>query len=211
MTATGESRRLIGPDSASQVDCSGLPDQQLVARLAMRDVGAFEALYDRYGTLIYSMARRVVGDAQLAEDIAQEVFLRVWRQPERYVVEKGSFVTWLLSVTRNRAVDWLRTRKRRFRHETASPEQQERELPADNAADPALSAELADQRCAVLAALATLSPQQRQVIDLAYFGGLTQREVADRLGQPLGTVKTRVRLGMQKLRVALAHEPREEL
>jgi RNA polymerase sigma-70 factor (ECF subfamily) len=153
----------------------------------------------------------VVGDAQLAEDIAQEAFLCLWRQPERYDAEKGGFATWLLSVTRNRAIDLLRSRRRRRRLEATSLDQRERELPCDDAPDPALSTELADQRRAVLAALATLSPQQRQVIDLAYFGGLTQREVADRLGQPLGTVKTRVRLGMQRLRVALAHEPREEL
>jgi RNA polymerase sigma-70 factor (ECF subfamily) len=207
MTARGKSRRLIRPDSGSPGDYSSLPDQQLIDYLALRDVGAFETLYDRHGTLIYSMAKRVVGDEHVAEDITQEVFLRVWRQPERYVAEKGGFVTWLLSVTRNRAVDLLRTRQRRRRLEATSLEQQERELPCDGVPDPALSAELADQRRTVLAALATLSQEQRQVIDLAYFGGLTQREVAHRLGQPLGTVKTRIRLGMQKLRVALAHEP----
>jgi RNA polymerase sigma-70 factor (ECF subfamily) len=180
-----------------------ISDEALMERLSQGDAGALEALYDRYGNLVYSTAQRVLRDAHLAEDVSQEVFLRLWRQPERYVAERGRFVTWLLSVTRNRAVDWLRTRGRRSRLEATSPEQQERELPADDAPDPALSAELADQRRAVLAAMATLSPQRRQVIDLAYFGGLTQREMAHRLSQPLGTVKTRVRAAMQTLRQAL--------
>lgn len=211
MTATFESHPLISPDSGSPGDCSGLPDQQLIARMATRDVGAFETLYDRYATLTYSVARRVVGDAHLAEDMAQEVFLRLWRQPEKYDADKGGFATWLLSVTRNRAVDLLRTQRRRLRLEATSLEQQGRESPAGNAPDPALAAELADRRRTVRAAMATLSHEQRQVIDLAYFGGLTQQEVAHRLGQPLGTVKTRIRLGMRKLRAALAHEPSEEL
>jgi RNA polymerase sigma-70 factor (ECF subfamily) len=180
-----------------------MPDEELMERLSHRDSAALEALYDRHGNLVYSTARRILRDAQLAEDVSQEVFLRIWRQPERYAAEKGGFVTWLLSVTRNRAVDWLRTRGRRFRVEATLPEQQERELRGDNAHNPALSAELADQRRTVLAAMAALSPQQRQVIALAYFGGLTQSEMAQRLGQPLGTVKTRARAAMQRLRRAL--------
>jgi RNA polymerase sigma-70 factor (ECF subfamily) len=188
------------PLSASYHD---IPDEELMERLSHRDTAALEALYDRYGTLVYSTARGILRDDQLAEDVSQEIFLRLWRQPEKYAAEKGGFVTWLLSVTRNRAVDWLRTRSRRFRYETALPEQQGRELPADNAPDPALSAELAEQRRAVRAVMRELSPPQRQVIHLAYFGGLTQREVAHRLGQPLGTVKTRARAAMQRLRRAL--------
>ncbi len=172
-------------------------------RLSHRDSAALEALYGRYGNLVYSTARRILRDAQLAEDVSQEVFLRLWRQPERYAAERGDFVTWLLSVTRNRAVDWLRTRGRRFRVEATLPEHQGQELCSDKAHDPALSAELADQRRTILGAMAALSPQQRQVIALAYFGGLTQREMAQRLGQPLGTVKTRVRAAMQRLRRAL--------
>lgn len=188
------------PASSSYSD---IPDEALMERVSQRDAGALEALYDRYGNLVYSTARRILRDAQLAEDLSQEVFLRLWREPERYAPEKGGFVSWLLSVTRNRAVDWVRTRKRRSRVEATSPEQQERELPADDAPDPALSAELSEQQRAVRAAVTALSPQQRQVIALAYFGGLTQREMARRLGQPLGTVKTRARAGIQTLRRAL--------
>jgi RNA polymerase sigma-70 factor (ECF subfamily) len=97
----------------------------------------------------------------------------------------------------------VRSRNRRFRHEAASPEEQEREFPDDDANDPALTAELSDQRRMILTAMADLPNDQREVINLAYFGGLTQQEISDRLSQPLGTVKTRIRLGMQKLRVAL--------
>src|SRR4030042_6439407 len=112
------------------VDYPDLPDEQLMARRARRDIKAFEALYDRYGTLVYSTALRVVGDVQLAEDIAQEVFLRIWRRPEQYVAQRGRFVTWLLSVARNGAGDQIRTRGRRRRHEPAG-EGSARGLPAD--------------------------------------------------------------------------------
>jgi len=179
-------------------------------RLSVRDRQAFEEIYDRYGDLVYSTALRVLRDTHLAEDISQETFVRLWRKPESYVAERGRFLTWLISVTRNRAVDEVRARGRRQRYETASPEEQERELPAGTANDPVLNADLAEQRRVVRAALAELPAEQRQVIELAFFGGLTQQEIADRLAQPLGTVKTRVRLGMQKLRAALAPATRSE-
>ena len=149
-------------------------------------------------------------DVHLAQDMVQEIFLRLWRKPDSYVAQRGRFSTWLTSVARNRAVDEIRSRNRRYRHETASPEQQEREFPDAEEKDPALTAELADQRRLILAALAGLPLEQRQAIELAYFRGLTQQEIATTLGQPLGTVKTRVRLGMQKLRAALTPELRWE-
>jgi RNA polymerase sigma-70 factor (ECF subfamily) len=187
------------------VDYPDLPDEQLMARLATRDIKAFEALYDRYGTLVYSTALRVVGDVQFAEDIAQEVFLRIWRRPDHYVPQRGRFVTWLLSVARNGAVDQIRTRGRRRRHETAD-EESARNLPADEGRDPALMAQLSDERQKVRRALTSLPPEQRRVIEMAYYGGYTQQEIAELLSQPLGTVKTRIRLAMQKLRVALEPE-----
>jgi RNA polymerase sigma-70 factor (ECF subfamily) len=195
--------RHVSPDETAY---SGLDDEELMQRLAYRDLVAFRALYDRYGNLVYSAALRVVRDAQIAEDMVQEIFLRIWRKPESYVAQRGRFVTWLTSVTRNRAVDEVRSRGRRFRHETASPEEQERELPAAEQDDPALTAELSDQRRLILAALKQIPAEQREIIELAYFGGLTQQEIADLLSQPLGTVKTRIRLGMQKLRAALTPE-----
>jgi RNA polymerase sigma-70 factor, ECF subfamily len=195
--------RDVSPDETGH---TRLDDEELMQRLVYRDLWAFRALYDRYGNLVYSAALRVLRDPQVAEDMVQEIFLRIWRKPDSYVAQRGRFATWLTSVTRNRAVDEIRSRGRRFRHETASPEEQERELPAPETNDPALMAELADQRRLILAALAQIPAEQRQIIELAYFGGLTQQEIAERLSQPLGTVKTRIRLGMQKLRVALTPE-----
>jgi RNA polymerase sigma-70 factor, ECF subfamily len=195
--------RDVSPDETGH---TRLDDEELMERLVYRDLWAFRALYDRYGNLVYSAALRVLRDPQVAEDMVQEIFLRIWRKPDSYVAQRGRFATWLTSVTRNRAVDEIRSRGRRFRHETASPEEQERELPAPETNDPALMAELADQRRLILAALAQIPAEQRQIIELAYFGGLTQQEIAERLSQPLGTVKTRIRLGMQKLRVALTPE-----
>jgi RNA polymerase sigma-70 factor (ECF subfamily) len=142
--------------------------------------------------------------------MVQETFLRLWRKPESYLPQRGRFATWLTSVTRNRAVDEIRSRHRRFRHEVPSPEESERELPAPEDHDPSLTAELYEQRRIILRALADLPPEQREVIQLAYFGGLTQQEIAKQLSQPLGTVKTRIRLGMQKLRAALTPELRWE-
>lgn len=199
--------RDVSPDEAHY---AALDDEELMQRLFLRDLAAFRTLYNRYGNLVYSTSLRVVKDVQIAEDMVQEVFLRLWRKPESYLPQKGRFVTWLTSVTRNRAVDEIRSRNRRYRHETASPEEQERDVPDLEAEDPALSAELADQRRLVLAAMKDLPPEQRQAIELAYFGGLTQQEIAERTGQPLGTVKTRIRLGMQKLRAALTPELRWE-
>lgn len=183
-----------------------LDDQELMERLSYQDLTAFRTLYNRYSSLVYSASLRVLRDASLAEDMVQEIFLRIWRKPENYVAQRGKFATWLTSVTRNRAVDEIRSRNRRYRHETASPEEQEWDVPGDERDDPALTAEMSDQRRTILRALSGLPAEQKKVIELAYFGGLTQQEISDRLDQPLGTVKTRIRLGMQKLRAALAPE-----
>ncbi|MCH8813512.1 MAG: sigma-70 family RNA polymerase sigma factor [Chloroflexi bacterium] len=183
-----------------------LEDQALMERLTLRDLTAFRTLYNRYSSLVYSASLRVLRDASLAEDVVQEIFLRIWRKPESYVATRGKFATWLTSVTRNRAVDAIRSRNRRYRHETASPEEQEWDVPGDERDDPALTAEMSDQRRIILTALSGLPAEQRRVIELAYFGGLTQQEISDKLDQPLGTVKTRIRLGMQKLKAALSPE-----
>lgn len=187
------------------MDYATLRDEQLMDRLAGRDLIAFEALYDRYGDLVYSVSLRIVGDSYIAEDVTQDVFLRVWRRPDQFDLGRGKFVTWLLSVARNRSIDQRRSHSRRLRHEALpATEEDEDVLPSDNARDdPALATVLAEERAAVRAALTTLPPEQRLAIQLAYFGGMTQQEIANMLGQPLGTVKTRMRLGMQKMRNAL--------
>jgi len=180
-----------------------LTDDDLMARLSGRDGAALEELYERYKDLVHSAAGRIVRDAHTAEDVSQEVFMRLWCQAEMYRPEKGSFVSWLVTVTHNRALDWVRERRRRFRFETASPEERELEVPAEDSQDPALWAELADLRSRLKDALAQLPRDQRRVIELAYFGELTQRQVSCATRSPVGTVKTRTRLGLLRLRKLL--------
>ena len=179
-------------------------DEELMAGLAAGDYDALEALYDRYSSLVFSVGLRVLMDRQLAEDVTQEVFLQLWRRPWSYSAERGRFLAWLMSVTRNRAIDERRRRGRRLRLE------EQRDDPAPELADtgrfrdPLLETALAEERRAVRLAMTRLPAEQREVLELSYFGGLTQVEIAARTGDALGTVKTRIRLGMQKLRVELA-------
>jgi RNA polymerase sigma-70 factor (ECF subfamily) len=182
-----------------------LPDDDLVSRLQGRDLEAFETLYNRYADLVFSVSMRIVGDRQVAEDVTQDVFLRLWRRPDHFDGGRGKFIAWLLSVARHRSIDERRGYARRLRHAVPpAVEGEEDAVPdTDVNADPAAVTVLADESRAVRAAVAILPQEQRLVINLAYFGGLTQLEIASKLGQPLGTVKTRIRLGMQKLRGAL--------
>ena len=182
-------------------------DAQLMEAIGREEVVALESLYDRYSALVFSVSLRVLHDTQLAEDVVQEVFLRIWRQPASFDPERGRFISWLMSVTRNRALDELRRISRRHRSEDEDREDDSpiaRLSTTDRLDDPALGAELAEQREAVRAAMTRLPPEQRRAIELAYFSGLTQVEIAEITGDPLGTVKTRVRLGMRKLRESLA-------
>ncbi len=185
-------------------------DAALMASMATGETRALEALYDRYAALVFSVAYRILHDSQLAQDVAQEVFLRLWRQPTSFDPERGRFVSWLMSVTRNRALDELRRVTRRVRLEEQDEDPVRDLATADRMDDPALGVELSEQRSAVRAAMTRLPPEQRRAIELAYFGGLTQTEIAERTGDPLGTVKTRIRLGMQKLREALAEYVSED-
>ncbi len=188
------------------MDYTTLRDDELMDRLGSRDLAAFEALYDRYGDLVYSVCLRVVGDTYVAEDVTQDVFVRVWRRPEQFDLRRGKFVTWLLSVARNRSIDHRRSQSRRMRHEALpSIDEEEDVLPSEDARDdPALQTVLADECAAVRKALEVLPPEQKLAIQLAYFGGHTQQEIANKLGQPLGTVKTRIRQGLLRLRDQLA-------
>ena len=177
-------------------------DEELLNRIAGHDQSAFEAIYLRHSDLVYSIALRVVADPGIAQDVAQEVFLRVWRHPALFDVTRGRFVSWLMSVARNRAVDEVRSRgRRRLREVMPAPGADD---PADpQAVDPQLAAQLADEREVVRRAMELLPQEQRTAIELAYFGGMTQQEIASVLDTPLGTVKTRVRLAMKKLRISL--------
>jgi len=180
-------------------------DADLIGRAAAGDARALEVLYDRYSGVVFSFALRMVADRQLAEEVLQEVFFRAWRQGGDYSAQRGTFVTWLLSITHNLAIDEIRKRKRR--PQKADSEEPETVLAgvADTSAGADVEGEvwLGSLRTTVAEALKELPPPQRQAIELAYYQGLTQREIAETLGEPLGTIKTRMRLGLQKLREAL--------
>lgn len=182
------------------------PDDSLMAAIVLRNESAFAVLYDRYVDLVYSASLRVLGDAQLAEDATQDIFVRLWRRPESFIAERGRFVSWLMSVVRNRAVDELRARGRRRRREGGPGSEGDEEtlaaLPSETD-DPASTAQLHEAQVVVRGALVCLPHDQRVALELAYFSGLTQQEIAAVLHEPLGTVKTRIRLGMQKLRRSL--------
>lgn len=177
-------------------ECS---DEDLVAMLQRRELGAIEELYDRHHRLALALAYRVVGDRESAEDVVQETFLAAWRQASTYQPERGRARAWLLSIARHRAID--RIRRSRGAGDVAELD----ESMVDERAPDAF--QLTDQnfrRERMRSALATLPSEQREVVEMAFYGGLTHTEIADQIGAPLGTVKGRLRLAMDKLRSTLA-------
>jgi RNA polymerase sigma-70 factor, ECF subfamily len=171
-------------------------DAELVARMQRRDPQALAELYDRYGRLVYSLILRVVHDTGMAEDLVQETFLRVRNRVAGFDAQKGSMGPWLLAVARNRAIDYLRSAGGRERNSVEFEEHDHPALYGDMEKDILIS----DKARRVKSAIEKLSPNQRQVIELAYFEGLSQTEMARRMGQPLGTVKTWVRTALKNLR-----------
>jgi len=174
-------------------------DRAVLVRLADGELDALEELYDRYKTMAYSIAYRITSDATLAEDVVQDAFVGAWRNAARYVEGRGSVKTWLLSIVHHRAIDAIRRRR-------PTVELPDVELPPPAALTaPDVWAEVAAGLDAdtVQLALARLSEVQREAIELAYFGGLTQQEIADRTAAPLGTVKSRMRLGLLAMRRSL--------
>ena len=172
-----------------------LSDEALVALAARSDEAALGELYDRHGRIAYGLALRVLRDRALAEDAVQDAFLAVWRSAAGFMPERSRARTWILTLTHRRAVDLVRREERR-RTEPLPPGAEAGEAVEDNAW-------LALERERVQTALRRLPDAQREAIELAYFEGLSHSEIAERLREPLGTIKTRVRLGMQKLRDAL--------
>ena len=175
-------------------------DPDLAARLKRRDPQALADLYDRYGRLAYSLILRIVRDAALAEDLVQETFLRVWNRAQAFDEQRGALGPWLLTVARNRAIDYIRSTDGRMARSAYELVEME---------NPALFANLesqmvnSDQARIIRQALAKLNPTQRNVIELAYFEGLSQTEMAEKMGQPLGTIKTWVRTALRSLREEL--------
>ena len=205
---TGNRRTWAGPGAESeQIDNSAQPPTETDASLAMRirqgDHDAFRALYERYSSAVLGVALSIVRDREVAEDVVHDVFLGFWRTPQTYEPARGSFPAWLLRVTRNRCIDLLR--KRREVNFGAAQQNIDGEPvdPSHWIADPDLSPEIqavaATVASDVRTALMTLPEDHRHLLELAYFGGLTQREIAERVNKPLGTVKTQMRTSLMRL------------
>ena len=187
------------------MDYSTLNDETLINLLARSHPHALGELYDRYSRLVFSLALNIVGDQATAEEITLDVFARIWEKADTYRPERAKVSTWLVSITRHRSIDVLRRRgSRAERHSVGWADVSPDAVPSVDG--PEETAEIAMQRQRVRAAVAQLPPDQQEVLALAYFKGYTHREIAEALGQPLGTVKTRIRLGMQKLRQVLLDE-----
>lgn len=174
-------------------------DAELVRRLQKRDPQALGELYDKYGRLAFALIYRIVRDVGTAEDLVQETFLRVWNRSQGFDGERGALGGWLLAVARNRAIDYLRSAAGRERNSVELEETEHPSLYLD------LEKEVlnSDKARHLRQAMEKLNPNQRNAIELAYFEGLSQTEMAERLGQPLGTVKTWVRMALKNLREAL--------
>jgi RNA polymerase sigma-70 factor (ECF subfamily) len=184
------------PDSLSE-DRS---EAELMRQVAAGEIGGLEVLYDRYHAMAYALALRITTETGLAEDVVQDSFLGVWRNAGRYAEPRGTVRSWLLAIVRHRAIDALR----RQRASVALGEESEEALPPNLTLPdiwPEVAGRLDGER--VREAIRTLPPAQRDAIELAYFDGLTQREIATRTGAPLGTVKSRMRLGLVSLREQL--------
>lgn len=169
------------------------PGVRLMERVSARDVAAFEQLYDGYHRLVFGIGLRMLGEPSMAEDLTQAVFLKIWTAPDAF--RGGSFVAWVSRVARNRALDTLRSK-------AAKPESEiPADIPVEGALDDDVFSRIDAQR--VRDALMVLPPEQRTLIEMGFFGGITHQEIARRTETPLGTVKTRIRGGLRKLRETL--------
>jgi RNA polymerase sigma-70 factor, ECF subfamily len=194
-----------GLRAAPEVRAGGVPGREqlwrdFLGRAADGNRDAFAALYDATSSLVYAVVLRIVANRADAEEVTLDVYVQVWRDARHFDGARGGVSSWLVMIARSRALDRLRSSESRQKREAGSPEP---DSPSDAPSPEALSAMSQDRR-AVAGAMASLAPEQRRLIDLAYFHGMTQSEISEHLGLPLGTVKTRVRLGMVKLRELLA-------
>jgi RNA polymerase sigma-70 factor, ECF subfamily len=178
-----------------------LADEELMPLIGEKNAEAFEVFYDRHSGIAYSLAYRIVGERGAAEDVVQEAFVSIWRSGARYDVGRGSVRSWTLGIVRNRAIDALRSASRRRPQLTVESSVLEQHASGDLTDAEALRRETADE---LRSALDGLPGEQSKVIELAYFGGFSQSEIAAMLSLPLGTVKGRMRLGLEKIRGELA-------
>jgi RNA polymerase sigma-70 factor (ECF subfamily) len=187
------------------VDFSKFDDQTLMKLIAQAQEDALRELYDRYNRLVYSMAVNAVGQNTLAEEITQDVFLRIWNKAETYSPKKGKVITWVSSITRYRAIDAIRSQQVRPEGHTVAWDI-EGSLDNPDPLNVEERVETTQRQQRVRHAVAQLPEEQRQALAYAYFQGYTHREIAEVLGEPLGTIKTRIRLAIQKLREYLEEE-----
>jgi RNA polymerase sigma-70 factor (ECF subfamily) len=184
-------------------DIRSLADEEVMHLVQDGDPRAFELLFDRHGGAAFSLAYRMLGDRVGAEDVSQEAFLSIWRSRLRYQADRGSVRTWVLGIVHHRAIDALRRNLVHARRRTSAEGIEER-FEATERTDVEVARR--EEARGVRAALATLPAEQSRVIELAYFGGFSHSKIADMLGMPIGTVKGRMRLGLDKLRHELAEE-----
>lgn len=181
-------------------------DADLVQRVSNGDTAALEALYGRYARVVYSFAVRIVQDGPLAEEILQEVFVRTWRQADRFKKSRGNFASWLLSITHNLAIDEIRKRQRRPQRSDSVDIGDALYGLIDEATNVEEAAQAGALRRRIKVAMDNLPEAQRDAIELAFFEGYSQREISAYLDVPLGTIKTRMRLGLKKLKDELETE-----
>jgi RNA polymerase sigma-70 factor (ECF subfamily) len=188
-------------------DCSACSDEDLIRLIVRHHQGALGELYERYHRLIYSLAYAALNDVQIAEEVAQDVFLRVWEKARTYQAEKAKVSTWLISITRHRLIDWFRNKQGRFEEYCIGWEEWSKDSETgsnDLSTEESVERNMQLQR--IRAAIAALPFEQRQALSLAYFQGYTHRQIAEILGEPPGTIKTRILLAMRKLRHSLQEE-----
>jgi RNA polymerase sigma-70 factor (ECF subfamily) len=191
----------MGSDSVANQEQE---DERLVQRVAGGDALALETLYDRYGKAVYSLTLRIVRDPETAEELTQEVFVRLWRYANTFDATRGRFAGWLLGIAHNLSLNEVRRWQSRPQKAELPASDDERTYDLiDESADSAEAAWQNIRRQAIVAALQQLPAPQRQAIELAYFGGFTHLEIANKLGDPLGTIKSRIRIGMQRLKQLL--------
>jgi RNA polymerase sigma-70 factor (ECF subfamily) len=201
----------VAADSLPSRESDPAVDRDLVRRMQSGDERALGDFYDRWFPVVNGLVLRMVKSASDAEDVVEETFWQAWRQADRFAADRGSVQTWLLTIARSRSLDRLRSLKRRREDsiDDVSPASGASGLSPDSAlpassSDPLRTAELHERSELVRAALAELPREQREALELGYFGGLSQSEIAEQTGLPLGTVKTRMRLALLKLRERLA-------
>ncbi|HEV8681814.1 MAG TPA: sigma-70 family RNA polymerase sigma factor [Actinomycetota bacterium] len=203
-TAVGPSRPRVTQEEVLVVvaaaDLSDARDRDLLRRIGRRDEDAFRNFFGRYAPTARALALRILRQPFLADETVQEAFLSVWRDPDRYDPRRGSVRAWLMSAVHHRAVDLVRREEAQRRRADRAPADAPSEDPAEQVAE---AIDIPEERAAVRAALNELPPEQREVIELMYFEGLSQSRVAERTGIPLGTIKSRAVLGMRRMRSSL--------